>query len=168
MIRKTAHNYPRVFTGYFGQVHDIIIVEANFEPYAAAKVSSLIYEMRLQNNQQTLINEYGMNPFDVLVLNVTRTLCEKIMSLVRFAQTEDPIADLRNKIRHTYDIHLMLKDDNINTLFQSDEFENMLLRVTNDDIARFKHTTNGWQSPKRQQSYFQKQKTLGIKSKTFT
>ena len=28
MIRKTAHNYPRIFTGYFGQVRDIIIVES--------------------------------------------------------------------------------------------------------------------------------------------
>ncbi len=147
MIRKTVHNYPRIFTGYFGQVRDIIIVESTwlgyFEPYITAQVSSFVYEMMLQNNQQTLIDEYGMNPFEVLVLNPKRTLCEKIMSLVRFSQTQDPIADLRNKIRHTYDIHLILKEENLKSFFESDEFETMLLQVANDDIASFKNN-NKW------------------------
>jgi len=147
MIRKTAHNYPRVFTGHFGQVRDIIIVEStwlgNFEPYITSNVNSFIYEMMLQNNQQKLIDEYEMNPFEVLALNPKRTLCEKIMSLVRFSQTQEPITDLRNKIRHTYDIHLMLKDGKLNTFFQSNEFETMLLRVANDDITSFKNN-NEW------------------------
>jgi len=147
MIRKTAHNYPRIFTGHFGQVRDIIIVEStwlgHFEPYTTANVNSFIYEMMLQNNQQRLIDEYELNPFEVLALNPKRTLCEKIMSLVRFSQTQNPIEDLRNKIRHTYDIHLMLKDDNLKLFFQSGEFEVMLLRVANDDIASFKNN-NEW------------------------
>jgi len=147
MIRKTAHSYPRTFIGHFGQVRDIIIVEStwlgNFEPYTTANVSSFIYEMMLQNNQQSLIDEYGMNPFEVLALNPKRTLCEKIMSLVRFSQTQEPIADLRNKIRHTYDIHLMLKDEKLKSFFQSDDFETMLLRVANDDITSFKNN-NEW------------------------
>src|SRR5690606_7425319 len=88
MIRKTAHSYPRLFTGHFGQVRNIISVEStclgHFEPYTTAQVSSFIYEMMLQRNQQTLIDEYGMNPFEVLALSPKRTVCEKIMSLVRF------------------------------------------------------------------------------------
>lgn len=147
MIRKTAHSYEKVFTGNFGQVRDNIIVEStwlgNFEPYTTARVSSFIYEMMLKNKQQVIIEEYGMNPFEVLVLSPKRTLCEKIMSLVRFSQTQEPITDLRNKIRHTYDIHLMLKDDNLNSFFQSSEFETMLLLVANDDITSFKNN-NGW------------------------
>jgi len=147
MIRKTAHNYPRTFTGHFGQVRDIIIVEStwlgHFEPYTTAKINSFIYEMMSQNNQQSLIDEYGMNPFEVLVLDPKRTLCEKIMSLVRFSQTQDPIADLRNKIRHTYDIHLILKDDSLNAFFLSAEFDTMLLRVATDDIASFRNN-NEW------------------------
>ena len=147
MIRKTAHNYPRTFTGHFGQVRDIIIVEStwlgNFEPYTTAQVNSFVYEMMSQNNQQTLIDEYGMNPFEVTVLNPKRTLCEKIMSLVRFSQTENPITDLRNKIRHTYDIHLMMEDDIAKSFFQSDEFETMLLRVATDDVVSFRNN-NKW------------------------
>jgi hypothetical protein len=147
MIRKTAHQYPRIFKGHFGQVRDIIIVEStwlgHFEPYTTADVSSFVYEMMLQNNQQQLIDEYEMNSFEVLVLNPKRTLCEKIMSLVRFSQTHDPIGDLRNKIRHIYDIHLLLKDDNLQSFFNSGEFETMLLRVANDDIVSFKNN-NKW------------------------
>ncbi|MDD2636008.1 MAG: nucleotidyl transferase AbiEii/AbiGii toxin family protein [Bacteroidales bacterium] len=147
MIRKTAHTYPHFFSEHFGQIRDIIIVEStwlgNFEPYTTATVSSFIYKMMLQNNQQALIEEYRMNPFEVLALNPKRTLCEKIMSLVRFSQTQEPIIDLRNKIRHTYDIHLMLKDDKLNDFFKSEEFEKMLLIVANDDVASFKNN-NEW------------------------
>lgn len=149
MIRKTAHNYPRIFTGLFGQVRDIIIVEStwlgNFEPYTKAKVNSFIYEMMLQNNQQMLIDEYEMNPFEVLTLNPKRTLCEKIMSLVRFSQTQKSIEDLQNKIRHIYDIHLMLKDKDLKSFFHSSEFETMLLQVANDDMISFKNN-NQWLS----------------------
>lgn len=147
MIRKTAHNYPKTFTGHFGQVRDMIIVEStwlgNFEPYTTANISSFIYEMMLQNDQQNLIDQYGMNPFEVLALNPKRTLCEKMMSLVRFSQTQEPIEDLRNKIRHAYDIHLMLKDENLKSFFQSDEFETILIQVANDDITSFKNN-NKW------------------------
>lgn len=147
MIRKTAHNYPQTFTGHFGQVRNIVIVEStwlgNFEPYTTANVSTFIYEMMLKNNQQNLIDEYEMNPFEVLVLSPKRTLCEKIMSLVRFSQTQEPLTDLRNKIRHVYDIHLMLQDENLKSFFQSDEFETMLLRVANDDIISYKNN-NEW------------------------
>ena len=56
VIRKTAHTYPRVFSGPFGQVRDFIIVESsclgNFKPYHSSFVSSFIYEMMLHANQQ--------------------------------------------------------------------------------------------------------------------
>lgn len=147
MIRKTAHSYGRLFAGNFGQVRDNIIVEStwlgNFEPHTKEKVSSFIYEMMMQNNQRDIIDEYDMNPFEVLVLSTKRTLCEKIMSLVRFSQTQQPIIDLGNKIRHTYDIHLMLKDSNLNLFFHSKEFDTMLVKVANDDLVSFKNN-NKW------------------------
>ncbi len=51
MIRKTAHNYPKIFEGLFGQIRDNLIVEAtwlgSFEPFEKGNVSSLIYEMMI-------------------------------------------------------------------------------------------------------------------------
>lgn len=147
MVRKTAHIYPQNFNGYLGQIRNRIIVEStwlgNFEPYSTAYVSSFVYEMMQENKQQSLIDEYGMHPFKVLVLNPDRTLCEKIMSLVRFSQTPQPIADLSNKIRHTYDIHLMLNNNSVYTFFLSKAFDTMLLSVARADILSFKGN-NQW------------------------
>ncbi|WP_239023034.1 nucleotidyl transferase AbiEii/AbiGii toxin family protein [Pontibacter mangrovi] len=121
-IRKTVHRYDRIFDGNLGQVREHIVVEAtwlgNFEPFSEMPVSSYIYEMMKAKGQEELIEKYNMAPFTVQVLSKLRTLCEKIMSLVRFSRSEDLIADLRNKIRHVYDIHQMLKDDELRRFFR--------------------------------------------------
>ena len=109
MNRKTAHSYSRNFEGSFGQIRDVIIVEASwlgyFEPNEKRQIRTFITEMMEQNHQQEMIKEFCLEPFDVSVLNPKRTFCEKIMSLVRFSYTENPIQDLRSKIRHIYDLH---------------------------------------------------------------
>jgi predicted nucleotidyltransferase component of viral defense system len=147
MIRKTAHSYQKTFEGEFGQVRDIIIVEStwlgSFEPYTKATVSSFVAEMMMANNQEELIEEYKLNPFEVQVLSLERTLCEKIMSLMRFSFTDNPITDLNNKIRHVYDIAKLLEDKEVNTFFNSPEFDKLLLIVANDDIISFKNN-NSW------------------------
>ena len=93
--------------------------------------------------QFELRDQYAIQPFAVKVLSKERTLCEKIMSLVRFSQTTNPYEDLSNKVRHIYDIHLMLKDDEINDFLASADFETLLLNVRNDDIISFKNN-NEW------------------------
>ena len=109
MIRKTAHNYPKVFEGLFGQIRDNLIVEAtwlgSFEPYEKGKVSSLIYEMITETNQQQIADEYDLNPFEVNVLSPKRTFCEKIMSLVRFSYTTNPIEDLNSACTKTVNFY---------------------------------------------------------------
>ena len=147
MIRKTAHSYQKNFEGQFGQVRDIIILEStwlgSFEPYATAIISSFVTDMMNKTGQSALIEEYNLQPFQVQVLSQERTLCEKIMSLVRFSFTENPIVDLNNKIRHIYDIHKLLAITEINDFFNSDRFESMLLTVANDDVLSFKNS-NDW------------------------
>ena len=138
MIRKTAHSYQKNFDGQFGQVRDNIILEStwlgSFEPYTTATVSSFVSDMMNNTGQQALIEEYNLQPFQVQVLSKERTLCEKMMSLVRFSFTENPIVDLNNKIRHIYDIHKLLDETAINDFFNSDRFESMLLTVAKDDV----------------------------------
>jgi hypothetical protein len=65
------------------------------------------------------------------------------MSLVRFSYTENPINDLRNKVRHTYDLHQLLKHDDLRRFIDSEDFDAMLLRVAHDDVASFKNN-NHW------------------------
>lgn len=147
MNRKTAHSYTKVFEGNYGQVRDVIIVEATWlgyhEPYLNKNVSSYIYEMMVQTGQEQLADEYGLLPFDLMVLDAKRTLCEKIMSLVRFSNSENPIEDLNNKIRHCYDINRLLQDKDIRSFFYSKEFDSLLLKVAQDDIESYK-SGNEW------------------------
>lgn len=147
MIRKTAHSYQKNFDGKFGQVRDNIILEStwlgSFEPYTTAMVSSFVSDMMNKTGQSALVEEYNLLPFQVQVLSKERTLCEKIMSLVRFSFTENPIVDLNNKIRHIYDIYKLLAEPEITEFFNSDRFESMLLTVANDDVQSFKNN-NDW------------------------
>ncbi len=147
MIRKTAYSYEKSFSGKFGQIRNFIVVESswlgNYEPYETGFVSSMIYEMMKQLGQHKIIEKYEMQPFEVNVLSPKRTICEKIMSLVRFSYSDNPIEDLNNKIRHIYDIHNLLKDTEIYHYFNSEEFDEMLQRVGKDDILSFK-SNNKW------------------------
>ena len=147
MNRKTAHTYNKEFKGSYGQVRDVIVVEANwlgyFEPYTTKQLNSFVGEMMLTNNQVAIAEANGLMPFDVRVLEPVRTLCEKIMSLVRFSYGEDPIDDLKNKIRHTYDLHQLLRQQDFLAYFQSNEFPKLLLKVAHDDVAGYKNS-NEW------------------------
>ncbi len=147
MNRKTAHFYAKEFKGNYGQIRDVIIVEASwlgyYEPYTTKKISSFIYEMMKENGQEKIAEENGLLPFDVLVLEPKRTLCEKIMSLVRFSYTENAIGDLRKKVRHTYDLHKLLNKIELLDFFNSKEFDELFLKVANDDVVSFKNN-NEW------------------------
>ena len=147
MNRKTAHTYAKEFKGNYGQVRDVIIIEATwlgyFEPYTTKNVNSYIGNMMIDNGQAEIAKQNGLLPFEVLVLESVRTLCEKIMSLVRFSYTEYPIEDLKKKIRHAYDLHQLLQQKELVVFFYSPEFEKMLLTVANDDVISFKNN-NRW------------------------
>ena len=148
IIRKTAHSYPKSFKGNFGQVKEHIIVEAtwlgNTEPNNKMNLDSYLSRMMKEKNQDKIIHKYNLQPFAIQVLHKTRTLCEKIMSLVRFSrQREDPYGTLANKIRHIYDIHMMLKDDEVKAFFAGKEFPTMLNKVGKDDVIGYKND-NQW------------------------
>jgi len=147
MNRKTAHTYSKKFQGDYGQVRDVIIVEATwlgyYEPYTTKTVRSFIFDMMEKTGQLELAKEYDLLPFEFKVLAPERTICEKIMSLVRFSHSENPIEDLTKKIRHTYDLYLLLENKDLLAFFKSNDFEEMLLKVASDDVTSFKNN-NKW------------------------
>lgn len=147
MNRKTAHSYNKEFKGNYGQVRDVIVVEATwlgyYEPYTTKSIVSFVGQMMLDKNQSDIAKENGLLPFELLALEPIRTICEKIMSLVRFSYGENPMDDLKKKIRHTYDLHQLLKQDEFLQFFQSTDFDSMLLKVANDDIVSFRNN-NSW------------------------
>jgi hypothetical protein len=147
MNRKTAHSYGKEFRGDYGQVRDVIVVETTWlgyhEPYTTKSIVSFVGQMMLDNKQSDIAKENGLLPFDLLALEPIRTICEKIMSLVRFSYGENPITDLKQKIRHTYDLHQLLQQDEFLKFFQSPAFDEMLIKVANDDVVSFKNN-NQW------------------------
>lgn len=147
MNRKTAHSYSKEFSGEYGQVRDTIIIEATWlgstEPNTAQVLSSYIYEMMKARGQLEMADRYDLLPFNVQVLDIRRTLCEKIMSLVRFSYSDDPITDLGNKIRHTYDLHLLLAVAEIQSFFESEHFDELIKKVAREDAESFRNN-NEW------------------------
>ena len=147
-IRKTVHRYETEnLTGSFGQVREQIILEVSWlgcpEPYILADVTCYIGDMMTESGQFAMVEQFNLQPFAVNVLDKRRTFCEKVMSLVRFSQTENPYFDLSNKIRHIYDIHMMLKDGEVAAFFESAAFHRLLTVVANEDVANFKNN-NQW------------------------
>ena len=147
MNRKTAHSYAKQFGGNYGQVRDAIVVEAtwlgDFEPYTTKTISSFVGSMMVNNGQTAIAEANGLLPFELLVLEPTRTICEKIMSLVRFSYGENAMNDLKKKVRHAYDLHQLLQQKEFSDFFDSAAFEEMLVKVANDDIASYKNS-NKW------------------------
>lgn len=147
MNRKTAHSYNKEFKGDYGQVRDVIILESTwlgyYEPHTTKSIVSFVGQMMMDNEQFDIAKENRLLPFDLLALEPTRTICEKVMSLIRFSYGENPIDDLKKKIRHSYDLHQLLKQDEFLKFFQSTAFDEMLLKVANDDVASFRNN-NKW------------------------
>ena len=146
-IRKTVHQYEKTFKGNFGQVREQIIFEATWlgssEPFTIETINCYVADMMIENNQKEMVKEYGLEPFELPVLSKERTLSEKIMSLARFSLLENPYESLSNKIRHIYDIHMMLKNEEIRAYFESDGFDKMMITVGNDDVISYKNN-NEW------------------------
>jgi hypothetical protein len=143
MNRKTAHSYAKEFGGNYGQVRDVIVLESTwlgyYEPFTHRMLQSFVGEMMINNGQADIAEANGLMPFEVSVLEPSRTLCEKIMSLVRFSYGENPIDDLSKKIRHTYDLHQLLQQKEFYEFFHSAAFDDMLLKVANDDVVSFRN-----------------------------
>ena len=146
-IRKTAHQYNRIFNADFKQVEESVVLEiswlGNSEPFIKNSIDCYISEMMQKKGLEDLLKEYKLEPFPVQVLGIERTFCEKILSLVRFSNTDHPYNDLANKIRHVYDIHLMLTASKNKDFFNSINFDNMLIKVGGDDLKSYKNT-NKW------------------------
>ena len=140
--RKIAFEYPKTFKMSSGPARDKIIVEATIfggsEPHSKKSINSYIYDFMIEEGRKPLATKYNMSPFDINVLDVRRTFCEKIMSLVRFSHSETSIQSLRDKVRHYYDLHQLLSLKEIKSFLDSEEFPKMLEDVAEKDILAFR------------------------------
>lgn len=113
--RKVLYQYPSsVSDPLYNFVANRVIVEinsfANPYPYVKRQIKSFITSYLEETSMQPLIEEYDLYPFELNILDKRRTLCEKVVSLLRFSFMNNPVEGLSSKIRHFYDIYFLLND----------------------------------------------------------
>ena len=113
--RKALYQYPAsVHDPMFDFVANRVVVEinsfANPYPYVRRQIKSFITSYLEDTGMGSFIEEYDLHPFELNILDKRRTLCEKVVSLLRFSFMDNPVQGLTGKIRHFYDIYFLLDD----------------------------------------------------------
>ena len=147
---KAFYAYPRAVD--VEQVGAIkagqLLVEINSfaNPYPSQKctLTSFLADFIIQSGNETLIDEYDMQPFEVTVLDKRRTLTEKLVSLLRCSLANNPLPELSAKIRHFYDLYYLLQDAETNEYLQSEAFTADLKLLFEHDQKEFSKP-DGWQ-----------------------
>ncbi len=139
-FRKTAYAYPmRTDASQLGQVSDIILLEINAfadpEPAERMDIGTLISDFLATQDRLDLIGQYRLAHFDIFVLSVERTLCEKMMSLVRTGYEPNAKTDFARRIRHFYDIAMILRQPCYQEFVASNRFAGMISAVKASDRA---------------------------------
>ena len=137
-FRKTAHTFPmRTDAARLGQVSDTLLVEINSfadpEPSSAMPITTLIGDYLVHVGRKDLMQHYGLDPFSVRVLSVERTLCEKTMGLVRAGYEPDPTVEFRRRIRHFYDLVMIMRVNRYREFVASAPFVDMIAEVRDAD-----------------------------------
>ena len=142
-FRKTYHSYPSVIDrtdtllDFLGN-HVIVEINTYGNPYPFVRqfVKPFITEMMEKRQLEGLIAQLDMAPFELNVLDKRRTMCEKVVSLLRFSFEEDPVAGLTSKVRHFYDLHFLMKDKECHEYLDS-SFPVELRELVAHDKAEF-------------------------------
>ncbi len=150
--RKTVHQYPRMMSsGDFGQASSELLIEVNSfthpEPNEKLFLQSYIAERLQAADRVDVIKEYELEEFPIRVLSVKRTLLEKILGAIKDSHDDALEQRLSNRIRHLYDICLILKDEEFKTFTGSDEFRELCINCIQDEKAFFPATARLFDEP---------------------
>lgn len=142
--RKTVYGYPKKEGGEFYQATPELIVEVNAftypEPHEVRQIQSLVAEYLAKRGHNDIIAEYSLEPFELNVLSVRRTLVEKILCVAKHSAVEDPINHLAVRVRHLYDITMILRQSDLRKFVSGKGFA----ELSKHCIAEDKATMGGW------------------------
>ena len=104
---KYIIDYPSVFTA--GYLKEYLMVETavyiKAYPCKEMKATSIIYDYLKENGYNDILNEYGLEPFDIRVQSAERTLIDKLYALGDYYISNA----VREHSRHIYDIYKLLE-----------------------------------------------------------
>ncbi len=159
--RKTVYSYPRyVKDNDFGQASTEVLIEVNAftrpEPYASLTLQTFIAEALEKQNRQDLVEQYGLMGFLINVLSVQRTLVEKLLGVIKDSYQDDPVAQLSKRIRHLYDICLILKVDEYRAFIKSPDFATLCAACIEDEQKGFFKYADCLENPLKDAPIFSK------------
>jgi predicted nucleotidyltransferase component of viral defense system len=148
MYRKSLFTYPTFMTDISNTPKRIIVeinAFANPYPYVKQEITSFITEYLFAINRNDTIEQCGLKPFSLNVLDKRRTMVEKLISLIRFSFSEDETKAIASKIRHFYDLYYLMNDAECAEYIQSPNFLNELSELLAHDQMAFDEPI-GWQT----------------------
>ena len=154
---KAMYSYPNVLgraikeTVNIGQLLVEINSFANPYPYVSKSIECFIAQFFHQTGKEALVTEYGLESVALNVLDQRQTLTEKLVSLIRFSLSENCIYDVAAKIRHFYDLHYLLQDEECKNYIYSDQFKSDFKILLDHDRATFDNP-EGWNTMDLEQS----------------
>ena len=147
--RKTYHSYKSALSDNDSRMQlldNYVIVEinsfANPFPYVKLEIESFITQFFRESGNEQFIEKWDMAPFELNILDKRRTVCEKLVSLLRYSFTSQPTDGLKEKIRHFYDLHALLNDTECRT-YLSQTFISDVKELWKHDQSVF-DTPEGW------------------------
>lgn len=155
--RKAYYAYPCLADGISQSVvknGELLIELTTFaDPFPNEKrqVISFVAQWLEDAGHADVITEYGMQPFELIVLDKRRTLTEKLVSLIRQSLSETPILTLKGKIRHFYDLYYLFRLADVQEYLHSNTFSEDFLSLLEHDQRTFR-IPNGWQDKTLAQS----------------
>ena len=144
-FRKSLYGYDSVL-GRTTNRRNSVIIEinsfANPYPFSKLPIESFITRYLKEVNDTDSIAEFELQEFELNVLDKRQTLIEKLVSLVRFSQ--QGIDGISSKIRHFYDFHYLLQDDECRAYINSPKFNEEFEAILAHDKEIFADP-KGWQ-----------------------
>jgi predicted nucleotidyltransferase component of viral defense system len=151
-FRKSVYVYPKI--NEIESANSIIVEINSFYqpfPYKELEISSFIYRFLNSNSFENRIQEFGLSPFPINVLDKRQTLVEKLVSLIRFSYDLETIENIGNKIRHFYDLYYLMQDEECIAYVNTEAFKNDFTKILEHDREVF-DTPLGWQTKIVQES----------------
>lgn len=133
-FRKTVWKYHKNSKGDYGDASPDLLLEINSfaipTPYHPASVQTYIAD---HLGQQQTITEFELQPFQVNVLDIKRTFAEKVSAVAKASFGDSTHGELKKKIRHLYDLAMLLRHPPIQEFINSSTFKEVHEQVRKDD-----------------------------------
>lgn len=163
-FRKTWFAYPRLVDGDFAQASSLLLIEINAfttpEPFCLMPVNSLIADSLNIMGRPDLVQKFGLTAFSLNVLNIQRTVAEKIMGLVRASREVNPEEQLKARIRHIYDLCLIRRESSYTGVFSGNTLLPMLDVVEKADRQQFVNAGNWLDTPIHKAAIFSDKESI--------